>query len=280
MAIPGLRAELPVRAKVRVGKKNSSGYPTSLDHFVCDHPAWMLGEPKEVRIIFPYATVEECFPSGLERWVPKRDKSGSILSCYTKGDGTAHGLGGRIQNGLTVLDVTQPRLDFECRAQGCNLYGKEKGKGCVPKMRLYFNLPDEMQDGVWCFETGSVHTYQQISAVLTAVEKRFGTLLGSEFTLRAKRISGANTYTLVEIDHVKPPAVPAAGDVEGSQTALPGAGSPSTPSQSEYTPREKVIALLDELGQDPTAPDISSWVRTVGYERAAALLTERLAQRG
>ena len=177
MAIPGVSAELPLRAKVRIGGKDSRGYPTSYDHFECDHPDWNLDGARELLIRFPYPTLEECFPSGLERWVQKRDKSGNILTCYTKGDGTAHRLtkGERDGAGEYIIDPTKgsERLEMPCRAQACPLYGKERTQGCRPKARLnFFIVGDPRVDTVWRLETGKVVsdlTRRRVAAALEDV---------------------------------------------------------------------------------------------------------------
>lgn len=304
MAIPGVSAELPLRAKVRVGGKDERGYPTSYDHFECEHPDFLAtvgaaeGQPKptELRIRFPYPTLEECFPSGLERWVQKRDRTGNILTCYTKGDGVAHRLtkGEKDGAGEYIIDPTKgsERLPMPCRAQACPLYGKERTQGCRPKARLNFFLVDDPRvDSVYRLETQSLNTYGPIAAIL----RQYSDLTKPTFILSAKRVKdGSKHYTLVEIREDTPPtALPGADDGEaagsahsaaataGESTAGPPepASSPANPSE-DLAARALVVILLEQLGQDPRDPAVAEWVKKVGYRAAADALEARLAARG
>lgn len=298
MAIPGVSAELPLRAKVRVGGKDSRGYPTSYDHFECDHAdfaahhAHVDGDVTELHIRFPYPTLEECFPSGLERWVQKRDRTGNILTCYTKGDGTAHRLtkGERDGQGDYIIDPTKgaERLPMPCKAQACPLYGKERHQGCRPKARLnFFLVGDPRVDSVFRLETQSLNTYGPMAAIL----KQYADLRQHVFVLSAKRVTGAKTYTLVEIrEDTDTPALPGAGEPAGSAHSAAGqvgestAGPPEPASSpaglSDVAARARVIILLEQLGQDPRSPSVASWVKAVGYERAADLLEQRIIEAG
>jgi hypothetical protein len=294
MAIPGVSAELPLRAKIRVGGKDARGYPTSYDHFECDHPDFLAavgaaeGQPKpvELHIRFPYPTLEECFPSGLERWVQAR--KGNILTCYTKGDGTAHRLtkGERDGAGDYIVDPTpgSERLPMPCKAQACPLYGKDRHQGCRPKARLnFFLVGDPRVDSVFRLETQSLNTYGPIAAIL----KQYADLTKPTFILSAKRVKdGPKHYTLVEIREDTPTALPgAAGEPAGSAHSAAGTAGESTagppePASSPANPsaRDRVIHALAVLGQDAKSPAIGAWVTAVGYEAAADALELRIAE--
>lgn len=263
MAIPGVTPELPLRAKIRVGEKNSSGHPTALDHFICDDPAFaaLAGEkPKTIRIRFPYATVEECFPSGLEKWM--RSRSGTqILGCYTKGDGIAHRLGKtRDSAGLIILDPTpgSSRQDMPCAAQACPYYGPGPKEGCRPQARLNFFLDgDSKVDSVFRFETKSLNTYEEIAGVLA----QYPDLRGRVFELSAeRRKKQTKQFTVVVIREL-------AGGDRGAPSTRPPADTPS--------PRQALKDWLVERERWPMTPEQIEWVKQHGPEVALAKLVEK-----
>lgn len=261
MAIPGVTPELPLRAKIRVGEKNASGHPTALDHFVCDDPAFETlagAKPKTIRIRFPYKTVEECFPSGLEKWM--RSRSGTqILGCYTKGDGIAHRLGKtRDSAGLVLLDPTpgSSRQAMPCAAQACPYYGPGPKQGCRPQARLNFFLDgDSVVDSVFRFETKSLNTYEEIAGVLA----QYPDLRGRVFELSAeRRKKQTKQFTVVVIREVS-----AAGLTPGDGSA-PAADAPS--------PRQALKDWLVERDKWPMNDVQIAWVKDTGPEKALEML--------
>src|SRR5262245_13648849 len=89
MPIPQLHPKFEVRAKVRIGEKRLSSqgreYPASVDYFLSDDPE-VQGQPKALRVTFPYGEIDENFPTGLEWWVRGKDGRGQ-LACYTHDGG-------------------------------------------------------------------------------------------------------------------------------------------------------------------------------------------------
>lgn len=259
MPVPGLTAELPVKAKVRVGERkqiNGRMLPTSTDHFVCDDPVFtsIAGEePKSIRVHFAYATWEEAFPSGLERWV--KTKSGQSLTCYTKGDGMAHRLtkGEKAPDGTWKIDPTPgcERRDMPCAAQACVYFGKGKTQGCRPQARLNFQLVGGPKDSVYRFETKGLHSIEKIQGVL----EQYPDLRGREFDLTVTMVKKANhEFPVVTISEVK-------GNTLATQPA---------------TDRENFLDYLEQTGRKlPLSKEQKHWVIRVGHKRALEVLRER-----
>ncbi len=264
MAIPGLNPELPLRAKVRVGQKNEKGYPMALAHFVCDDPEFhtLAGTaPKTLRIRFPYATVEECFPTGLEKWM--RSRAGNpILGCYSKGDGVAHRLGNeRAENGDVILDPRGDRNEMPCRDRACPYYGPGDDQGCRPQARLNFFIEGSAnRHEVFRWESKSLNSMEAIGAVLG----QYPDLRAPLFELYAeRRKQGAKQFTVVGIREV---FLTDDGDV----VAL-------APLNDVRPARRAIKALLQEHDAWPMTDEQIEWVKKVGPEKALARLQKKYA---
>lgn len=285
MPVPGLTPELPLRAKVRIGQRVQGTRPdgskyeraASLDYFLCPDADFirLVGEkPKTLRVLLPYATVADVFPSGLEKWA-KTQKGAPILLCYTKGDGTAHGLGGSVEGGRHVkLDPKEPRQAFQCPAHDCNFYGKGPKQGCRPQARLNFLLPGGPRDAVYRFETKGLDTIQGITGVLS----QYADLRGIEFELSIAVVKKGNKqYPAVSIREISGASGEAPGEATPSETgsAVPGSGVAET---LELDHRRQLASILRQLGQYPPNEDQTAWIAQVGYGAAIDVLTKRLPE--
>lgn len=260
MAIPGLKAELPLRAKVRVGDRADNGAPRSLDHFVCDDPSFtaLTGaeKPSTLLVRFPYATAEDVFPTGFEWWM--KAKAGKpILACYTKGDGKAHRItkGEVDEHGQPKFNPTpgSERRPMVCPGRDCPRFGKERDQGCRPQARLnFFLVGDSRVDAVFRFETKAWNTIEQVAAVLD----QYPDLRGHVFELYAeRRQQGTKKFTVVGVrEHVPPLAAPDVGEL-----------------------RRAIATELKRLGQYPPADNVKAWIAEKGYEAALAALAKRKA---
>lgn len=256
MPVPGLVSELPVLAKVRVGQK-VGGRPTSTDHFVCDDPEFQKlagAKPVVLRVTFPYAGWNEVFPSGLERWV--KGKNSQILTCYTKGDGTAHRLtkGEKAPDGTWKIDPTPgcERRDMPCAAQACVYFGKAKHQGCRPQARLNFQLSDGPRDSVYRFETKGLHSIEKIQGVL----EQYGDLRGITFELSVKMVKKGNKqFPVVSVSELTEPHVAVRED-EPSAAARLG-------------------VYLADTNRIPLSQSQKDWINRVGAKRALEVLREK-----
>lgn len=188
MAIPGLKPSYDVRAKVRIGeKKKTSGgkeYPAAVDYFICDDPEFQLlagDKPKQLRVIFPFQTAEDNFPTGLEMW------RGKQLSCYSKGeqkDGNtvAYRVNGLL-NGVTQIGEAmgrgKERTPIVCPFRTCAFF---KSKDCKPMGRLQFFLDGGSVESVYQIDTKSWNTIEGFEASLAAFAAK-GDLRGRVFLL-------------------------------------------------------------------------------------------------
>ena len=243
----------------------------SVDYFVCPDAefARLAGEkPKTLQITFPYATVDECFPSGLEKWA--KSKAGNpLLLCYTKGDGTAHGFGGRTEGNKVTLDPSKPRNAHRCPAHDCNFYGKAPAQGCRPQARLNFLLPGGPRDGVYRRETKGLDTIQGITGVLS----QYADLRGMVFELSTRvEKKGQKQYPVITIREVSgvpggdaPDATPSPQTPASATAAVVAEGSAE---DGERDVRRHLASVLRQLGQWPPTEATTAWIRDVGYEAA------------
>ncbi len=262
-----------IGVKQQATRSDGSTYqrPASVDYFHCDTDpifAETVGEhqPKTLQITFPYRTVDECFPSGLEKW-GKTKAQKPILLCYTKGDGTAHGLGASIEGERHVkLDPSKPRQSIPCPAHDCNFYGKGPAQGCRPQARLNFLLPGGPRDGVYRIDTKGLDTIQGITGVL----QQYDDLRGLVFELSISTAKKGNKqYPIIHIREVS--GVPG-GDSPGpasSKTVAPVAAAGSEAQEGgEPDVRRRLAATLQALGEWPPAPATVAWIKDVGLEAA------------
>jgi len=183
MAIPGLKAEYETRDKVRIGEKrvarSGSSYPAATDYFNCPDPE-VPDKAKSLRIVLPYAEVEECFSSGLEWWAKGKTATKSTLGCYTKGDGTAYRKESMLDPDDTITGpkMGQDRLPIVCRFRECPQFGHN----CKPMARLVFFIAGGRTDQVLQIDTKSWNTIEALTATLQGA-RISGPLTGREFIL-------------------------------------------------------------------------------------------------
>ena len=254
--IPGLNAELPLRAKVRVGERDSNGNPRALTHFTCEEPSFyntVESPAKALRIRLPYPTLDECFPTSLERWV--KSKAGNpILSCYSKTPGTALRRGNeRDARGDVVMNPSVvERLETPCRDRQCEWFGK---KGCGPQGRLNFFLDgDPIRDSVWRLETKSWFAIEQIVAVL----RQFPDLRQPLFELYVeRRQKGNKKFVVVGIREIL-------------------SGNPTVPQPAETgDSRKELKRYLVASDRWPMSAEQIEWVKEVTPAVALATLRKR-----
>lgn len=263
MAIPGLRPELPLRAKVRIGDRTERGAPRSLDHFVCPDPSFaqLAGDrPRELRIRFPYADAAACWSSGLELWLRGRERP--ILGCYTKGDGTAHRIGRPDDLVGVVLDpkvlgdrsVERKRLPMACPAHECPYFQDEK---CRPVARLNFQIEGGPVDSVYRFETKSLTTIE----LLEGVVGQYTDLRTVVFFLYVeRRKKQGKEYSIVGLRQ--------------AETANPPASPATDESVTDW--RQECVDLLKQLGSWPPSTATAEWITRHGHEAAATALRKKL----
>ena len=173
MAVPGLKHDYTVRAKVRIGKRQGAG-ATSVDHFLSDDPelAQLFGEkPSSILIRFPHASVEDSFSTGLEWWVQRRSDKKNQLACYTK-DGGSKPVALRMEPYLSgdeeIVGEKRPgkngaRLPILCPVRDCPVL--KKGS-CKPMGRLVFFLEGGRTDAVLELDTKSWNSIERLEPVL------------------------------------------------------------------------------------------------------------------
>jgi hypothetical protein len=171
VAIPGLKPNYDVRAKVRIGeKKQTSGgkeYPSATDYFICEDDEFQKlypGKPKKLRILLAFGAPADAFSTGLEMW------RGKFLACYSKGEkSTAEGnpyvayrrqkmkQGGRdidLLAGERVIGEPmgqgKERTPIACRFRECPFF---QTKECKPMGRLQFFLEGGRTDAVLQLDT-------------------------------------------------------------------------------------------------------------------------------
>jgi hypothetical protein len=188
MAIPGLRPQHEVRAKVRIGekvegtRKDGSKYttPASVDYFICDDADFLrvVGQGKRsFGICLPFAEADLNFSTGLERW------DGQMLTCYTKGklspwgqvvayrkpELRSKGVTVNLLDGFEKVEMTagKDRQGVVCQARGCP---DMISKACKPMGRLQFFLPGvDPSRGVYQLDTKSWHSIEGIEALLSVL---------------------------------------------------------------------------------------------------------------
>lgn len=185
MAIPGMRADVPVRGKLRCGikGKSSSGreIPKSVDYFVSDDSefAAKLGEqPRRVPIHFLHPVATDNFRTGLEQW------EGKLLLCYNDGSkGENVALRRRTMkkgsqdvntlDGFEVIDgevIGNERCKVVCRDRACPMM-TARPKKCKPTGRLEFFVDGFARtDGLFQFITHSWNSIEKVQGFLSLVD--------------------------------------------------------------------------------------------------------------
>lgn len=200
MAIPGLKANYEVRAKVRIGEKSKTAggkeFPKSVDYFICDDPEVPEGKPRELRIRFPFATADENWSTGLEFW------RGKQLTCYSKGEPvpqqaalpgktTAYRVNSMLDDFIIVgepMGRGKERTPIACPFRTCPNF---EARDCKPMARLQFFIEGGRIDAVLQFETKSWNTIEGIEATLAAATQA-GDLRGRTFLLSVRMEQKAN----------------------------------------------------------------------------------------
>lgn len=190
LAIPGLKPNYDVRAKVRIGEKKVSAkgkeYPSATDYFLCDDEEFQRlypGKPKELRILLPFAAPADAFSTGLEAW------KGKVLSCYSKGEGDPPlayrktGIGGLPLEGETIrgepMGKGKERTPITCRFRECPVF---KARDCKPMGRIQFFLEGGRNDAVLQVDTKAWNSIEGIEATLASASSK-GDLRGRVFIL-------------------------------------------------------------------------------------------------
>jgi hypothetical protein len=215
VAIPGRTLDrLDSRAKIKIGEKRTSQkgreYPAAVDYFVCpdDEFLQLAGEkPKRVRITLPFATADENFSTGLERWVTAKQSRNQVLTCYTK-DGSANPVALRLTDFVREGDEIrgpergQGRTPITCLSDACVF---RKDNSCKPMGRLQFFLEGGRTDTCLQFDTKSWNSIERIAGTLKGCE-RSGDLRGRVFELSVSfHTKGTDRYPVVEIEEVAVP---------------------------------------------------------------------------
>lgn len=203
MGVPGMKAKLEVRAKVRTGVKRN-GKPVSVDYFLSEDPelAQLFGEkPSTIRIRFPFASVEDSFSTGLEWWVKRRSDNKSQLACYTK-DASERPVALRMEaygtEGFEVLGEKRGanRIPILCQARECPIL---KDGRCKPMGRFVFFLDGGRTDRVLELDTKSWNTIERVEPVLAAA----GDLRGRVWELSvAFESKGEKRFPVISIQEV------------------------------------------------------------------------------
>ena len=160
----------------RVSQKGRS-YPAATDFFQSDDPDFirLYGEKAStLKITLPYASADENFPTGLERWVTsKKDSSRQVLTCYTKDSGRdpiALRLTDFVREDDTVRgpERGQNRTPITCRADDCPFF---KDKSCKPMGRLTFFLDGDNHAQPLQFSTKAWNTIENIAGLLSSAQR-------------------------------------------------------------------------------------------------------------
>lgn len=285
MGIPGRSFDrVETRAKVRIGVKKTaqSGkkYPAAVDYFVCDDPEFPAGQPKTLRITFPFATAADNFSTGLERWLSKKGGDGQVLTCYTKD-------AGRDPIALRLTDFVQPgdttrgeargqRTPITCTADACPFL---KDKSCKPMGRLQFFLEGGRQDEALQLDTKAWNTIEEVSSGLLAAERRNPDLRGRVFELSvAFRQKGTDRFPVVSIKEAEVPLNPnSEADVNLAELMLRADAALSAADPDVM--RVELAGLLDAIRPGwRDEQDYIARIKEVGVETALKGTVIRVAE--
>lgn len=255
MAIPGMKPQYDVRAKVRIGEKKTSArgseYPSATDHFICsDSELEQLfgAKPKTIRVRFPH---DEAWTTGMEWW------SGKMLTCYSKGDGVALRKAsiqprGDVQgatvinllHGHNILDpnpVGDDRRRIECRFRDCPEFGSNaQNKKCRVMGRLIFFLDGGRTDSVLEVDTKAWNSIERIEATVASV-LAVGSLSGRVFELSVEMVQkGRDRFPVLSLQEVDV-KINADADVARADALVAAAGA----LEREEDVKATLAALLD-----------------------------------
>lgn len=289
LAIPGRTLDrIESRAKIKVGEKRTSSkpggkqYPAAVDYFVCDDSEFLqlAGEkPKTILVTLPFATAEENFTTGLERWVTAKQSRNQVLTCYTK-DGGSDPIALRLTDFVKEQDVVrgpergQGRTPISCLSDACYF---RKDNSCKPMGRLQFFLKDGRTDTCLQFDTKSWNSIERIAGSLAACE-RSGDLRGRVFELSVSfHTKGADRFPVVEIKEVAV-AINTEGDVSLADVYVIAQGVLDRKEESAY--RKTLAGLLDAFR--PGWREDEAYVakiKEVGVEAALTGTLTRVAEK-
>lgn len=221
MPVPGLKATLEVRGKVRIGEKRQTKkgttFPAATDYFVSDDAefAQLVGEKQSsFRILLPHAAPGDNFTSGMEWW------RGKQLSCYSKGEQRpvpGSSLSGTVAyRVIAVLDGDDvamgapmgrgnERQPIHCRFRACKHFGKNaNNKECRVMGRLVFFLDGGRTDSVLEIDTKSWNSIEQLEGSLAGLARTAPlNAPGRVYTLTVEmRQSGRDKYPVLNISEV------------------------------------------------------------------------------
>lgn len=153
--IPDLRVEVPIRAKVRTGIKDSRGYPKATGQFHSTDADFQqaLEGATSLTVRFPFTTADECLRTSLELW------QGSTLKCWCNDTHTAH-----------RRDMQGNWATAECGYTECKQWTNGKGNGCGAVGRLRFIIPELHPNAVWQLDTKSWNTISKCMGALTYMQ--------------------------------------------------------------------------------------------------------------
>ena len=239
-----VRPRFEVRAKVRVGKKNERGLPTSTDYFSCDDEEFRElypGQPRQLEVLMPYVAAADCFEQTLEAW------KGSVLGCHSKDGQSAKRRTSQPELGmLAPFQASADSVPIACGFRGCPWF---IDRDCKVTGRLRFFLrAGADRSRVLAFETHAFGSIEGISAAVSMAE-RLGNL---------QLAPGRLTVQMIRKDRKQFPLV---------SLHLAAASA-------ELSDLDELKRLLRAEGRydDPVA---RSWVERVGVEAALAALRAR-----
>ena len=272
MGVPGMKADLPVRAKVRVGIKGRSAsgkeFPKAVDYFVSDDPefhAKLLAEPRVLRIRFPHEAPDDNFSTGMEYWRKNQ------LACYTKDSGSDP-IALRVPSLVTEKDVLRGdpiksgRQPISCPFRSCEFF---KSKVCKPMGRLVFFIEGfDPAAGVWQLDTKSWNNLESLTGFLSLQGDPRGRLFDLSVAFEQR---GRDRFPLLSITEVNVD-VNNDQDIEKADALLQlrGALDRGEDQAEVKQAMANVLDLTNPMWRDDE--DILSYLRTTDTDVAANTL--------
>lgn len=276
MAVPGMKAKVEIRAKVRIGEKSGRG-ARSVDFFQSTDPelADLFGSrPSTIRIRFPHASVEDAFSTGLEWWSKRKSDQKNQLACYTKGaeeNGkvVALRMEAYASEGDEVLGPKRGvgRLPIACPSRECPI---QKRGDCKPMGRLVFFLDGGRTDQALELDTKSWNSIESLEPALAAA----GDLRGRVWDLTVQfQSKGNKRFPVLSIQEVSV-EVNTPEDVEQVEGLL----ALERAIEAGKPPREQLADALDVASPGwREKPEIIAKIKEVGVDAAIAGFRRKFA---